>query len=575
MAVKTWYWPVPGYGIDSISSKYGYRTLEGTNQYHKGIDIAAPSGTKIVAVGAGNVISSGTASGYGNWIRIDHGDGYISIYGHMKAEDLFVKLGDTVSANQVISEVGSEGQSTGPHLHFQLEYNGEPVDPLRFLQSDSGPNIVGVGETDTGDVISNIPIGLYSAGGISVRQRVSGLSPQPLHAYFNIYVGDNQLLLSTYPPKPNIFQMFEYDKLDGAGETASFTLFDDNWEEIEEVLYKNRDRIYIQYGYYGTGLKSKKIKHTLQTYSLSFNSTGSIISVSTVTEGPITNLKPIELSVDTFNPTEAVKKICEEIGLIVRPENFDPSMDISHDKDDPIFKLQNDYPITYIQQKIIPMAAQEGEELFTFNVDDEGVAYFKRESYDSSLTDSMRTYIWQKGYDSNVIDLTFDINGVFGGQGDFDITTNMTSSAFDPDTKELTTATFNKSDVVTYATGDSTHTKSDQSTGIVDAAGYSPATQRSRLYYRMKSLRNDAYKATMKIVGDPTLNMYSDHNSTYVRIINITDAGNLHHTSGVYRVNKITDSIQGGEYTTTLELIRNASYNIDGLEILNPKSIIK
>lgn len=100
--------------------------------FHKGIDIANAVGTAIRAVHDGTVIDSGPASGFGNWIRIKHDDGTITVYGHMATLD--VKVGDRVTAGQKIAGMGSEGFSTGSHLHFEVHPNGgEAIDPKPWL----------------------------------------------------------------------------------------------------------------------------------------------------------------------------------------------------------------------------------------------------------------------------------------------------------------------------------------------------------------------------------------------------------------------------------------------------------
>jgi murein DD-endopeptidase MepM/ murein hydrolase activator NlpD len=101
---------------------------------HWGIDLAAPLGTPIVAATDGVVLRAGPASGYGNAIYIQDADGNVEIYGHMRY--LFVHAGDVVSAGDTIAKVGSEGQSTGPHLHFEIHkggMNGKPTDPQAWL----------------------------------------------------------------------------------------------------------------------------------------------------------------------------------------------------------------------------------------------------------------------------------------------------------------------------------------------------------------------------------------------------------------------------------------------------------
>jgi murein DD-endopeptidase MepM/ murein hydrolase activator NlpD len=101
---------------------------------HWGIDLAAPLGTPIYAAADGVVLRAGPATGYGNAVYIQDADGNVEIYGHMKYYD--VAAGDVVSAGEQIAKVGSQGQSTGPHLHFEIHVggmNGKPTDPQDWL----------------------------------------------------------------------------------------------------------------------------------------------------------------------------------------------------------------------------------------------------------------------------------------------------------------------------------------------------------------------------------------------------------------------------------------------------------
>lgn len=101
--------------------------------FHKGIDIANAVGTPIVAVEDGEVIDSGPANGFGNWIRLRHEDGTVTVYGHM--ETLDVAVGEKVHAGQKIAGMGSRGFSTGSHLHFEVHPNGgEAIDPAPWLK---------------------------------------------------------------------------------------------------------------------------------------------------------------------------------------------------------------------------------------------------------------------------------------------------------------------------------------------------------------------------------------------------------------------------------------------------------
>ncbi len=99
--------------------------------FHAGIDIANAIGTPIYAVAAGTVIDAGPASGFGLWVRIRHDDGTITVYGHMY--DFFVTVGERVPAGMQIARIGNRGDSTGPHLHFEVIIDGQHVDPQRWL----------------------------------------------------------------------------------------------------------------------------------------------------------------------------------------------------------------------------------------------------------------------------------------------------------------------------------------------------------------------------------------------------------------------------------------------------------
>ncbi|MFN3396769.1 MAG: peptidoglycan DD-metalloendopeptidase family protein [Thermodesulfovibrionales bacterium] len=116
-----------------VSSGYGMRRhpLYGDMRFHHGIDIAAPEGTDIYPIRAGKVIFSGEQGGYGKVVLIDHGDGYITRYAHNKLN--LVRTGDYVDTDTAIAKVGNTGLSTGPHLHFEVRYNGEPIDPITLV----------------------------------------------------------------------------------------------------------------------------------------------------------------------------------------------------------------------------------------------------------------------------------------------------------------------------------------------------------------------------------------------------------------------------------------------------------
>ena len=118
-------WPAAGY----VSSPYGLR-FNGT-EFHQGIDIAADMGAPIVATADGVVTAAGWNGGYGNMVDVDHGSGIVTRYGHAFA--VAVTVGQQVRRGEVIAYVGSTGRSTGPHVHYEVRVDGQPVNPAGYL----------------------------------------------------------------------------------------------------------------------------------------------------------------------------------------------------------------------------------------------------------------------------------------------------------------------------------------------------------------------------------------------------------------------------------------------------------
>jgi len=125
-------WPVPS--SHRVTSPYGWRTCPfHGRELHPALDIGAPEGSAIVAAGAGKVIYVGYRGSYGNTVMIDHGDGVVTLYPHQAAGASRVSLGQTVDRGERIGGVGSTGNSTGPHLHFEVRVNGSPRNPAGWL----------------------------------------------------------------------------------------------------------------------------------------------------------------------------------------------------------------------------------------------------------------------------------------------------------------------------------------------------------------------------------------------------------------------------------------------------------
>jgi murein DD-endopeptidase MepM/ murein hydrolase activator NlpD len=126
--------PVEGY----LSDGFGWRRdpFTGVREFHRGLDIVAPTGTPVMAPADGLVTAAGRMSGYGKTVHLSHGAGLGSRFGHLS--EILVKPGQRVRRGDVIGRVGSTGRSTGPHLHYEIFRAGRPVDPRSFLKGKAG-----------------------------------------------------------------------------------------------------------------------------------------------------------------------------------------------------------------------------------------------------------------------------------------------------------------------------------------------------------------------------------------------------------------------------------------------------
>ncbi|HLP66918.1 MAG TPA: M23 family metallopeptidase, partial [Rhizobium sp.] len=120
-----------------ISSYFGIRPdpFTGHPERHNGIDLAGKEGSDVVAVASGVVTWAGDRFGYGEMVEINHGNGYVTRYGH--ANEVLVKVGQPIKKGHVVAHMGSTGRSTGPHVHFEVWRDGRPVDPLRYVEASN------------------------------------------------------------------------------------------------------------------------------------------------------------------------------------------------------------------------------------------------------------------------------------------------------------------------------------------------------------------------------------------------------------------------------------------------------
>ncbi|MDR1172124.1 MAG: M23 family metallopeptidase, partial [Bacteroidales bacterium] len=131
--------PVSNKELKYAASGYGWRMhpIWGVLKFHEGLDFAAPVGADIYATGDGKVIQTGYSGGYGKMVLIDHGFGYQTLYAHMNS--IGVLEGSEVKRGQVIGTVGNTGDSTGPHLHYEVHKNGQHVNPIDYFHNELSP----------------------------------------------------------------------------------------------------------------------------------------------------------------------------------------------------------------------------------------------------------------------------------------------------------------------------------------------------------------------------------------------------------------------------------------------------
>lgn len=235
-----------------ITSPFGYRThpIFGTVIYHSGIDIGVVSGTAVPAADSGTVIYSGWAEGYGYFVMIDHGDGIVSCYGHN--EELLVQEGDKVSKGDVISLSGSTGYSTGPHLHFEVRQDGEPIDPTSFAKR--------AGWDLTGDTSTNIII--------EIGKKIKGaITPNIDVDFTNYFVPSETIAETTTRLITLISKCFDFAEKNLLGLLTALAIIDFSWFMIPAILgiteLNNLSGVIIRFIRYGFFFALFRSWHTL------------------------------------------------------------------------------------------------------------------------------------------------------------------------------------------------------------------------------------------------------------------------------------------------------------------------
>ncbi|MFW6238072.1 MAG: M23 family metallopeptidase, partial [Halanaerobiales bacterium] len=130
-------WPLGDKGEGYITSEFGWRSdpFTGEQEYHEGLDIGVWYNTPVLAAANGDVEFVGFKTGYGYMVKINHGYGYETIYGHLNKIE--VSKGESVRRGEIIARSGNTGRSKGPHLHYEVRVNGVPEDPLEFINNQN------------------------------------------------------------------------------------------------------------------------------------------------------------------------------------------------------------------------------------------------------------------------------------------------------------------------------------------------------------------------------------------------------------------------------------------------------
>mgnify|MGYP001060977633 CR=1 FL=1 len=401
------------------------------------------------------------------------------------------------------------------------------------------------------------------------NRRVLHTTPQASKPFMKIWIGDRLLSYTMDNDRkvhtPNIYQNLTLTRLEDAGSRLGLSLYDREWETIESDLSKNYNNTRVQYGFVD-GAVSPIYKMIMLNYNIDYRMSGIILTTNGMSTGAVDNLEDIDIDTGgTLNPTEAVKSICKSMGWKVVDSNFDSSSDAVLTTTDSFDTIQEN-PIKYIKEYIIPNIP--GDDNYYFYLDDSTdppTAYFKKYTYNN--TEATKTYVYMRGYDTPVLSLSMDVNGLLGGM-ELTPVTNMISGVIDPYTKEQSTVTQDIDAVRTTVTGTYSHTPKYVADAKYNSVGYNKAQTNTILKYSMKRTSDRIYTGNMTIVGDPTMKMLDT-----IRIIVITDKGNLHHTSGLYIVTGITDNVSS-TFTTTLKFIRNGDIET-GIELVNYRNLVR
>lgn len=385
---------------------------------------------------------------------------------------------------------------------------------------------------------------------------------QPYHAFVNLYAGD----VSLSPIPPQYMQSFTViKKADNAG-TFKFAVFDRAWEEVENLLQENYSNISFQYGHV-TGRQSLVYTGMVTKYSLDFQSCGVVLSAEGAYESARGNFSLMSIDTGSNKPSEAFVQIAAEMGWQLGRVDETNAIELPSTE---TYKLLKEHPMKYIVSQLIPQAtrASDGKSGYRFILDDSTTpptASFYPPEFEA---DEYKTYVYQKGVNSSLVNFRLTSEGVFGGGGFYKVATQFKSVTIDPLFKSKKENTRHINDYA-ETTGEYSLTHYAQSVGIVDSGGSTVSQANAILNYEVEN--SFPYNAQATIVGDPSIKLTEP-----IRILIIKDNGMLHNASGIYTVMGITDTIYDGTYLTNLQLTKTGvDSDASGMELINYRNLIK
>lgn len=410
-----------------------------------------------------------------------------------------------------------------------------------------------------------------SAGGSGrPYETVDLLDAQPLKSFLEIYIGDHKL--PDIPP--DYLQSFEIERVSEGASKFTLILFDQYWDELESQLHQGWDNISFRYGHV-TGRQSRMFQAMVTDYNLEFSAVGASLAVNGTTTGIKQNLQKVTTLLDGETPDAVFISLCEQVGWQVGRVDRALAIKDTSDlySDVPVSKswgLVNENPGKYIMREIAPRAIRQsdGKGGYQFYLDDSTKPPTANFHPIDINPNTDRTYIYQRGVNTNVISFAPDFKGVFGAAGSGNATI-VRSNVVDPVTKEESVVEYSiDTNPNKDLSGEYTHVPQDLNDMNIDSSGMSKEEVSAMVNYSWTQNFQTSYEATLEIVGDPTLEV-----TQTIRVVVLTSKNTLHHTSGVYMIKGIKDSIEGGIMKSELQLIRNGDLD-EGIEIIR-KGILR